>query len=185
VKYRQLFSEKVLGESGTTQYVNVRDLEMQSDKRLTKEEVRAFSGDPTRHRIFAADNLTSQSPSSTTQYDFKVDGQMFRPGKGYWKTTERGLVRLRASSRLKPIGNSLMYRRFLDDFSVSPLNNIWQDVFFTGFTDEKVYVVQTTSQIIARCIQMTRPRRPRARPDLRFRHHRHGCRAMGPPLDHD
>jgi adenine-specific DNA-methyltransferase len=155
IKYRQLFSEKVLGESGTTQYVNVRDLEMQSDKRLTKDEVRAFSADPRRHRIFAADNLTSQSPSSTTQFDFKVEGQMFRPGKGYWKTTERGLVRLRASSRLKPIGNSLMYRRYLDDFSVSPLNNIWQDVFFTGFTDEKVYVVQTASQIIARCILMT------------------------------
>jgi hypothetical protein len=29
-----------------------------------------------------------------------------------------------------------------------------------------------------------RPRRPRPRPDLRFRHHRHRRRAMGPPLDH-
>ena len=154
VKYRQLFSEKILGESGTTQYVNVRDLELQSDRRLTKEEARSYTGDPKRHRIFAADNLTSQSPSTTTQFHFFVDGQEFRPGKGYWKTTERGLVRLRASSRLKPIGNSLMYRRYLDDFSVSPLNNIWQDVFFTGFTDEKVYVVQTASQIIARCILM-------------------------------
>jgi adenine-specific DNA-methyltransferase len=155
VKYRQLFSDKILGESGTTQYVNVRDLEAQSDRRLTKDEVRELSPDSTSYKVFAADNLTSQSPSSTTQFDFTVDGQVFRPGKGYWKTTERGLVRLRAANRLKPIGNSLMYRRFLDDFSVSPINNIWQDVFFTGFTDEKLYVVQTASTIIRRCVQMT------------------------------
>jgi adenine-specific DNA-methyltransferase len=88
----------------------------QSDKRLTKEEVREFSATPSQHKIFAADNLTSQSPSSTTQFVFEVDGKVFRPGQGYWKTRERGLVRLRASNRLKPIGNSLMYRRFVDDF---------------------------------------------------------------------
>jgi adenine-specific DNA-methyltransferase len=155
VKYRQLFSEKVLGESGTTQYVHVRDLDEQLDKRLARDELRSFSADPARYKIFAADNLTSQSPSSTTRFQFTVEGRLFQPGKGYWKTTERGLVRLRASGRLKPIGNSLMYRRFLDDFSVSPINNIWQDVFFTGFTDEKIYVVQTASLIVSRCIQMT------------------------------
>jgi adenine-specific DNA-methyltransferase len=155
VKYRQLFSTKTLGEAGTTQYINVRDLEEQSDSRITKEQARAFDMANARYKIFAADNLTSQSPSNTTGFKFTVDGKEFRPGQGYWKTTERGLVRLRASMRLKAIGNSLMYRRYLEDFAVSPLNNIWQDVFFTGFTDEKLYVVQTAVDIVRRCIQMT------------------------------
>lgn len=155
VKYRQLFSEKILGEAGTTQYVHVWEAETQSDRRLTKDEIMALASEPGGRRIFAADNLTSQSPSSTTKFEFEMNGQVFSPGKGYWKTTERGLVRLKAASRLKPIGKSLMYRRFLDDFPVSPLNNIWRDVFFTGFTDEKLYVVQTASQIVARCLLMT------------------------------
>jgi adenine-specific DNA-methyltransferase len=155
VKYRQLFSEKELGEKGTTQYVHLRDFERELDRRLSKDELIMFSDESPRFKIFAADNLTSQSPSSTTQYDFQFQGGTFQPGRGYWKTTKQGLSRLGISNRLKPIGKSLMYRRFLDDFAVSPLNNLWQDVFFTGFTDVKLYVVQTSSEIIKRCISMT------------------------------
>jgi adenine-specific DNA-methyltransferase len=155
VKYRQLFTEKKLGEKGTTQYVNLRDLEQESDKRLKKNELLTFSANSSNQKIFAADNLTSQSPSSTTSYRFLYNGKKFKPGKGYWKTTETGLNRLSYANRLKPIGNSLMYRRFFDDFPVSPLNNLWQDVFFTGFTDVKLFVVQTSSEIIKRCILMT------------------------------
>jgi adenine-specific DNA-methyltransferase len=155
VKYRQLFTVKVLGEPGTTQYVHLRDIQQETDQRLNKDDLQKVHADHSRYKIFAADNLTSQSPSSTTQFNFQVNGQIFRPGKGYWKTTEQGLIRLRSSNRLKPIGNSLMYRRFLDDFAVSPLNNLWQDVFFTGFTDVKLYVVQTSAEIVKRCILMT------------------------------
>ncbi len=48
-----------------------------------------------------------------------------------------------------------MYRRLLSDFSVSPINNIWRDVLMTGFSESKVYVVQTSSKIVERCLLMT------------------------------
>jgi adenine-specific DNA-methyltransferase len=48
-----------------------------------------------------------------------------------------------------------MYRRFLTDFAVSPKNNLWTDVLMTGFSEEKTYVVQTSSKVIQRCILMT------------------------------
>ena len=48
-----------------------------------------------------------------------------------------------------------MYRRFLSDFSVYPIANVWDDVLSTGLTEQKSYVVQTGAKIIKRCILMT------------------------------
>src|SRR6202035_3260608 len=103
--------------------------------------------------IFAADNLTSQRPPG----DFPVQchGRDFRPGKGYWKTHPEGFVRLGKAERLLPIGNTLMYRRYLYDFPVYPIANLWRDVLMTGFSEEKVYVVQSSLKIVERCILMT------------------------------
>ena len=48
-----------------------------------------------------------------------------------------------------------MFRRFLEDFAAVPFNNQWMDTS-SGFslTDPKVYVVQTRSLVIERCILM-------------------------------
>ena len=48
-----------------------------------------------------------------------------------------------------------MYRRFLDDFSVYPIANVWDDVLATGFTEQRVYVVQTSEKLIERCMLIT------------------------------
>lgn len=149
VKYRQLYRHKVLGEEGTTQYIHFRDSQTLTDRRL---------GDPSevdRHGVFAADNLTSSSGTDVTRFPVSVDGKTFTPSKGVWKTGAIGMPRLLKADRLKAIGNSLMYRRYLADFDVSPLNNLWRDVFFTGFSETKTYVVQTAERIVQRCILMS------------------------------
>jgi adenine-specific DNA-methyltransferase len=48
-----------------------------------------------------------------------------------------------------------MYKRYLSDFIVSPIANVWSDTKMTGFTDSKFYVVQTASSVIQRCMLMT------------------------------
>lgn len=155
VKYRQLYVEKSLGEEGTTQYVNAESPDGKSDRRLTEAEMDYPATIPEGWRVFAADNLTSQTAGETTIYEFEVSGQKFRPGKGGWKTNLKGMRTLAIADRLKPIGNSLMYRRFFADFPVSPINNLWRDVLITGFSEPKVYVVQTSSKVIQRCFLMT------------------------------
>jgi adenine-specific DNA-methyltransferase len=65
------------------------------------------------------------------------------------------MTKLAKALRLKPIGNTLMYRRYLKDFGVSPINNLWRDVLFTGFAEEKIYVVQSAQRLVQRCIQMS------------------------------
>ena len=47
-----------------------------------------------------------------------------------------------------------MYKRYLKDFDVIPVNNYWSDVKMTGFSENKVYVVQTGQKVVQRCILM-------------------------------
>jgi len=53
-----------------------------------------------------------------------------------------------------PTPNSLAYVRFLEDFSVTPFANVWTDTQTGAFTDEKIYVVQTNTKVVERCILM-------------------------------
>jgi adenine-specific DNA-methyltransferase len=62
---------------------------------------------------------------------------------------------LAAAHRLAPLGNTLCYVRYIDDFPVFPLNNLWDDTVTSGFSDKKLYVVQTSPLIAQRCLLMT------------------------------
>ncbi len=147
LKYRQLNKIKELGGKGTTQYVWEFSKDLQ-DSRISK-------GHSPKGHVFAADNLSSQSGGETTQFEFTLSGKTFRVARGGWKTNLQGMTRLQKAHRLKPIGNSLMYRRFLDDFSVYPIANVWDDVLATGFSEQKTYVVQSSQKLVERCLLMT------------------------------
>ncbi|QYY37128.1 site-specific DNA-methyltransferase [Ruficoccus sp. ZRK36] len=146
LKYRQLNQKKVLGEKGTTQYV------WQLSDNL--EESRIQKGEEPDGAVFAADNLASQSGGQTTRFEYQVNGKKFRVTRGGWKTNLQGMQRLDKSFRLKPIGNTLMYRRILSDYGVYPIANVWDDVLATGFSEQKIYVVQSSQKLIERCILM-------------------------------
>lgn len=46
--------------------------------------------------------------------------------------------------------------RFLDDFAANPRSNVWLDIGgVQSRTDPKVYVVQTATEAVARCLLMT------------------------------
>jgi len=151
-KYHALFTEKELGADGTSQYTWARTKSSGRYRRMDASEREVALRGADGLDVYAADNLTSQRPPG----DFPVlhQGREFRPGKGYWKSHEVGFRRLGIAGRFEPIGNTLMYRRMLNDFSVSPINNIWRDVLMTGFSEDKVYVVQTGQKTIERCMLM-------------------------------
>ncbi|MCK0510163.1 DNA methyltransferase [Aromatoleum buckelii] len=65
------------------------------------------------------------------------------------------MVALAQAGRLSLVGNTLCYVRFIDDFPVFPYSNLWTDTVTSGFSDKKVYVVQTNSRIVERCLLMT------------------------------
>ncbi|MEO8998031.1 MAG: site-specific DNA-methyltransferase [Rhodanobacter sp.] len=106
-------------------------------------------------RLFAPNPLTSQSGGPTTQFPLDFRGQSYEPGKGGWKTNERGLTRLSNVDRLMGIGSTLRFVRFADDFPCKPIIDIWDDTRQSGFGDPKVYVVQTATKVVERCLLMT------------------------------
>jgi adenine-specific DNA-methyltransferase len=102
--------------------------------------------------IYRQDNITSQRPPGN--FPVTVNGRVFGPGKGYWKTGETGMSRLLKANRVQPATNSLTYVRYLDDFRAQAIGNVWTDTGTGSFTDEKIYVVQSGSKLVQRCILM-------------------------------
>ncbi|MDO4569613.1 MAG: DNA methyltransferase [Planctomycetia bacterium] len=50
--------------------------------------------------------------------------------------------------------DALAYVRYQSDFSAFPMNNIWNDTTSSGSMN-KIYIVQSTTKVIQRCILMT------------------------------
>ena len=150
-KYRALFVEKVAGEPGASQYAFAED---ESGRR---EPLRVWGDAPKdRIRVFAHDNITSQRPAQGEDVrSFVYEGKKFVVPKGTFKTDETGLNRLARAKRMFFVGNTLRYVRFLDDFRVFPYSNFWQDTIISGFSDPRIYVVQTSPSIVERCVLMT------------------------------
>jgi len=48
----------------------------------------------------------------------------------------------------------LRFIRYLDDFPVAEVSNSWHDTASGAFTEDKVYVVQTNTTVIERCLLM-------------------------------
>jgi len=151
LKVRSLYHLKVAGEEGASQYSFGED--GAGIRRPLKDWDEA---ERENLRIFAHDNLTSQRPAQGEDVrSFRYDGKSFNTGKGTFKTDEVGLTRLAQARRMMFVGNTLRYVRYLRDFAVFPITNMWSDTVISGFADPKIYVVQTSPKIIERCILMT------------------------------
>ena len=145
LKYRALFDIKAQGDVGASKY-------------RPAATIKALEGscvEPTR--LATSADLTSQGASVNSDQSFHFGAREWTPPAGlHWKTTVSGLNRLSNAGRVVIEGRSIRYIRFLDDFSVSARTNIWLDVGgVQSRTDPKVYVVQTATEAVKRCICMT------------------------------
>ncbi len=153
IKYRPLYRWKAPGERGATKYDSV-ELPDGTRRLLTSAERQDPSALPPGSRIFTVDQLTSQKPPGSEPFSFQ--GKTFSPLPGFWKTGPDGLSRLSLANRLVIAGNKLRYIRYVDDFSVFSLNNLWADTgSVQSRTDPKIYVVQTATSVVTRCLLMS------------------------------
>ena len=153
-KYRNLWQPRpqhTLSEQYTM-------LEFQSGemRRASTEEIANPDLIPSGTRRYMPGDLSSSGASETGSQPFKFDGTLYQlPPNTHWKTHDQGLRVLANANRLIPIGRRLRYRRYEDDFSVVPYTEIWSDTVISGYSDAKIYVVQTSSKVIERCLLMT------------------------------
>ena len=147
-KFRRLYWEKQIGGQGASQY----NFKMLAPGVFNSAE----NIENTVGKLFAHGDLRSQTGSDTTIFPINALGLLLAgPGKGGWKTNSQGMSRLISAGRIIRLGSTFRYVRFFDDYPVYPITASWPDTGISGFSDKKIYVVQTTPSVIQRCILMT------------------------------
>jgi adenine-specific DNA-methyltransferase len=151
VKVRKLFEpqEFMLGE-GNAKWLLMPD---GSYRGVKAAERRGEVELPQGALAYDPDNLISQGAASEPQ-PVEIEGQAFLPRSGsHWKAGyPEGMERLALAGRIHRAKNSLRYRRFFTDFPYQERGNIWTDTRTGNFTDQKVYVVQTNTKVVERCV---------------------------------
>lgn len=119
----------------------------------------AESADPTilpegsklfRHQILTSPRVRA---ARTGYYPVQIEGASFLPTTGEWKTHPDGMNRLISAGRVTKTGRSLSYVRYLEDFPALAVGNLWDDTQ-SGSGMDKIYVVQTNTRVIERCMLM-------------------------------
>lgn len=124
---------------------------------LTKEEKLRGSDVRLIGKPYARNPMVSPGWQDSLGFPVKFEDEIFRPPSNrHWATSEEGIERLRNFKRLAVKGNTLRFVRFFDDFALQPLGTVWSDTGVGGFVgDERLYVVQTDTRVVARCMHMT------------------------------
>lgn len=156
-KYRQLFSFKRIGGEGASGYTNLEAPDGKLKRPMNKYELENPNQIPDGWKPFFLGALTSQGPSPNTSVSFEFKGKIYNPGVDrHWTTSVEGLKRLAEIDRISVRGNGLAFVRYLDDFPVQLITNVWRDTSGGGFIREKrTFVVQTAEKVIERCLLMT------------------------------
>jgi adenine-specific DNA-methyltransferase len=157
MKYRPV--KKAKDFASLKSYKYAADGPLGEIKTLNSDE----KGDPTNlasgQSVLQISFIGSQDPGPENERYYTYQGRQFDVGAHrHWKTSNPvGLDRLAKASRIVPLGSQLNYKRFAIDSSHVDIGVLWNDVGSAGFSnsDPKVYVVQTDTNVIARCIRMT------------------------------
>lgn len=148
LKYRQLFMPRP--QDITDSYYNCVETE---DGKIVKVEpgVEGASG-----RRFMSDNPSSQGETESGSRPFVFQGKQYSPPRGrHWRVSHDGLQKLEMANRLFVAGDSLRAKTYGDDYSIVAYNNLWRDTLPSSFAGENIYVVQTATKVIERCMLMT------------------------------
>jgi adenine-specific DNA-methyltransferase len=159
-KFRQPTLSKQAGRGGSGQYSFVEPRDGSEEPRqMTDEELEHTDGIDKRFRILAHDTLYSQgAPSDAEDRLFEWRDKPFQcPPNTHWKPGVKsgGMQRLANANRLMLVGNTLRYKRYLEDYPVVEVDNVWNDTAISGFARKKQYVVETSPKVIERCVVMT------------------------------
>ena len=160
LKYRDLLQEKKQPD---------KDSKSKYDQFQTTEGIRVSlseakqslsESDMQNGSIFRVDNIISQGSSENTVREFQYLGNYFDCGAlHHWKTNPTiGMPRVAKSQRVSVSNNGkLGYIRYFNDFPIKRFSNLWTDIggSVQSRSDPKVYVVQTGTAIVQRCILMT------------------------------
>jgi adenine-specific DNA-methyltransferase len=96
-------------------------------------------------------DVSLSKPGPGAKYEIQYQGKNYDSGSRWWGTTKPQLERAIKSGRIIRIGASLRHLRYLDESGLTAIGNLW-----LGYLGQHapVYVVQTNTDIVQRCVLM-------------------------------
>jgi len=131
------------------------ELEDGTTRRLTQKQLSGEHEIP-RGRRFQTYPVMSAGESKEGSKPFVFQGRTYHVSKGnHWKVPIDKLESVGKKGRLFPVGNTMTFKRYLDETPFTSLTNAWMDTMESTYAVERYYVVQTATKVIQRCILMT------------------------------
>ena len=122
-------------------------------RKLSSSEAENLQLLPQDSKVYRLVSQRAPSYSPASVYDFHFQGELFSPPTGgCWVSTKDKMKTLAYADRLEGEGENLSYIYYHNDFPLTKITNLWDD---TSPSQEKKYVVQTSTSVVERCILMT------------------------------
>lgn len=100
--------------------------------------------------LFVDESLTKPGPGS--KYSVTFQGRTYTSGNRWWGMTAESMHRSLKSGRIMVVGNTLRRKKFISESAAKTLDNLWDGI---GGQSDPVYVVQTSVEIVRRCLLMS------------------------------
>ncbi|MDI9728801.1 site-specific DNA-methyltransferase [Stutzerimonas stutzeri] len=149
VKFRDLKTLKGEGEDSVGRYNNALNV----DGRVVPASQIGDGSDASIWKLCTFSDLTKPGPGA--KYSIEFEGKSFESGARWWGMPKPSLERATRTGRIKRTGRGISFLRLLEDSPAFSINNIWTDIGgVMSRSDPKIYVVQTSTAAIQRCILM-------------------------------
>ncbi len=151
IKFRAIFDLKAKGAESRYDYV---ELPTGERRKLSAEEEENLESLPKDWRLFCPQGMLSSGYTPTCIFDFDLHGFKVKKNKKSWRTNRKGIETLIKADRLVLHGSLPYLVSFHEDNPLSTMNNIWTDSGSASTSYEKIYVVQTSTRQIQKCLLM-------------------------------
>ncbi|MGQ0815587.1 MAG: site-specific DNA-methyltransferase, partial [Gemmatimonadota bacterium] len=151
LKFRRPFTEKTIEGDAHWNRIEMSD---GLRREMTSEEVASHKLLPQGAEPYQLISLYPAGFNEGGIFSVRFQNRVYQPPSGKsWGTSPEGFQTLIAANRIEPYkaGETLRYILKHSDYSVSPLTTFWPD---TSAPTDMVYVVQTNTRVVERCILM-------------------------------
>jgi len=148
-KYRKLYLPRsVEGEFHHCWY----ELPDGTRHRMSKHQLFNHALLPPNARVYRLKSLEPSGPMDSGMYDYKFEGAVYKHPKNGYGTPRDGMDNLVKARRIQAEGNRLTFIMYADEGTATQMTAPWTD---TVGADDKVYAVQTNTEVLKRCVLMT------------------------------
>ena len=150
IKFRPLFVYRNIEDESEFCYIDINDGKY---NKLNRNDLQKLDNN-LKVKIFKRSVLTSSGYTPSCTYEFELNKVIYKPLSGKsWRTHKDGILELINKHRIFVLGKNPYFKQFHSDFPYTQLENSWHDTA-AGFSEPKVYVVQTNTKLIDRFMLM-------------------------------